>query len=767
MILLSRKGPGGTREWLYLFILFFPLAASLFSCGAEEKQDQGPYTYEGRADPQNLRHHVEFLASDELRGRKTGTPGVRRAEEYIARRFEEYGLLPLPGEPDFFLEFSVYQYGFDEKATALTVTSGSKNLKAGPGRDFKPFPFSPDGSWEGDLVFAGYGITAPEYGYDDYEGLDVRGKIVLVLRYEPSYGRYGELFDGNALTRHALFAEKAENARKHGAAGMFLFTGSEDRGSPDDLRLRARLTLDLGGSAARSGSGQGRGGGPHFPSLHVSTEFARRILDSGGGSLEALERQLHQGAAPSSLRINGVRAKFTVERSSKPDKIQARNVAGFIPGADSELRDEWVVVGAHHDHIGSFSGTGDTVYNGADDNASGVAGVLETARLMAGQSMQAGAGKGAGQAMQARQTGQAMQAGRTGQGPARSVLFVTFAAEEEGLLGSRAMVERQLPEGRVVFMINLDMIGRNPESPVLVGGDGYARGLRQMVGGMPDALDLRFAGTSYLGNSDHHPFFEQDIPFLAFFTGVHPDYHGLDDEAHKLEYGRMAHVVEMVHGVAEKLALGGEVPGFIHRVTWLGLQLEESENGSLRRDAELKQNGPSQGSENGSRAQVTGVGAGSRAAANGFRQGALIKSIDEQMVRTPAKASCMFQNIEPGTSTQVTLLYNGSERTVSVYRPHRGYLGVMPDDVPEDQRSRLGLEQGEGVLLSRVLPDTPASVAGLRAGDVIVCIDGLPVGTFSLGPVLAQKGAGEQVELTVIRNGKRRNLQLTLGRFPS
>ena len=320
-----------------------------------------------------MRRHVGFLASDALGGRDTGEAGVARAEEYVAREFERYGLRPIPGRENFFLDLTLYRAAFDRERTSLSVTLGGESVAVRAGVDFRPFPFSDDGTTEAEIVFAGYGITAPELDYDDYAGLDVEGKLVLLLRHEPGETDPESPFDGIRSSDHALFATKAGNAREHGAIGMLLVTDPLHHDGDDDLRLGGTLSLE-----PREGEDEGaeedeaEAEAPPFIAVQISRELADRVASRGGKTLKQLQRALERGTRPAGLsEFDGGQATLEVRRVEGSEPLAARNVAGFLPGADPGLRDEWIIVGGHHDHIGSFSGRGDTVFNGADDNASG------------------------------------------------------------------------------------------------------------------------------------------------------------------------------------------------------------------------------------------------------------------------------------------------------------------------------------------------------------------------------------------------------------
>jgi len=476
-----------------------------------------------------LAQDVHYLASDELAGRSPGTAGIARAEEYVAKAFGRTGLEPLPGFEDFFIGLPLYRHGYDPDRTALVLDGPGGRVTAELERDFKPLFFSGTGEAEAPLAFAGYGITAPEHGYDDYAGLDVRGRLVLVLRYEPGADDPQSVFEGTDHSRHAWLMTKARTAHGYGAAGMILVSDTLYHRGADDLRVFPTLSLspDEPPRLPRSAGPPE----PAFPVIHLSRAT---LLAAAGWSEEQLaeaQRKLNDWQPAAEVDFPRIGVRLSVRERQEAQVVPVRNVAALLPGADPELRDEWILVGAHHDHLGAFDGPGDTVYSGADDNASGVAGVLALARHFAARS-----GK---------------------QAPARTLVFMTFTAEEQGLLGSRALVEGQLiPLEAVRFMVNLDMIGRNPERPLELHGSGFETEIREVVekAGEELGVTVRFESRSVRAVSDFYPFHQRGIPFLSLYTGTHEDYHRPSDTAEKLDYERMERIVGLAARVVESLA---------------------------------------------------------------------------------------------------------------------------------------------------------------------------------------------------------------------
>ena len=673
----------------------------------------------------NLERHVGYLASDAMRGRETGGNEIAQAEAYIAAQFERLGLRPMPGRDSYFVDFTLWSAAYDLAATRLVISVGETQHAFEPGTGFRPFDFSDDGEVTAPIVFAGYGITAPELGYDDYEGLDVAGKLVLVLRHEPGENDPQSSFDGLDNTTHAQFATKAQRARENGARGMLLVTDPLHHAESDDLRLGGRLTLEKP-SLAAGGADETEGGqGERFVAVHVAREVAEAMLAFAGNDLSGLQRKIDSGSKPASVDLGAVRASVAVRAAGEPVAVTARNVAGFLSGADPRRAGEWIVIGGHHDHVGGYVGDGDTIFNGADDNASGTAGVIELAHAFASAE------------------------GR----PARSVLFVTFSAEEKGLLGSRALVEQKLlPVERIVFMLNLDMIGRNSQRAVRVFGDGFVQGLRERVerANVSAAVELDFAGPEHAGNSDHHPFYEQDIPFMFFFTGTHEDYHRPGDHIDKLDFDRMARILKVAERVVREIADAERAPRFVHQINWLGVEIR-----SLESDQ-----GPEQ-------AFITAVAADSRAAAAGIEPGDVVLGLDGEALDDPRTVGRRFRALEPGSRFALTVRRGAAEpRSVELERLRPGFLGVRPEAVDDDVRAQRQIPPGEGVLLATVIPDGPSARAGLQAGDILLQIDGRPVDSVSLGTRMSQIGGGERVEVLVLRDGERLTVPVTLGVRP-
>jgi hypothetical protein len=653
-----------------------------------------------------LRAHVEHLSDDAFAGRETGTPDALRAAEYLRAELTALGLEPLPGDDDLFADYTLHRLGYDPAATRLAVRAGDRELELALGRSWRPFDFSDPGEIDGEVVFAGYGITAAEHDWDDYAGLDVEGRIVLLLRHEPGEDDPDSPFDGVRSSEHASFLKKATNAADHGAIGYLLVTDPMHHEGSDDLRVDGRLVLE---PPERTGPGESQG--PVFRAAQIDRATAQALVATGGHDLAELQRAVDGGTPPRDLALGPVRARLAIGLRDAPEVVPERNVVAVVRGTD--LADEWVVVGAHYDHIGAFSGEGDTVFNGADDNASGTAGMLALARAFATR----------------------------GEPPRRTVVFMGFSGEEKGLLGSKAWVAAN-GVGPVVFMLNLDMIGRNPDHGIEIYGDGYGTGMAPVILAAAAEAGLetpKLHDAEYFGASDHDSFYQADVPFLFFFTGRHEDYHQLGDHADKVDYDRMERIVQAAFHILQPIADGEHTPMFVHHVGWMGATLEAARVTAVERDT------------------------------RGERAGLAVGDVLTAVAGEPVTANTLgpaLRAVAPGQVAVLALRRGDEIVEVSVERAKIGYLGIQPGAPSEEEAKALGLVDDVGIKVNGLTEGGPASTSGLRVGDIIVGLDGATVKLRSLRGVLQRIGAGETVMARVVRDGEVVMVDVVLGERP-
>jgi hypothetical protein len=568
-----------------------------------------------RSDPtvceSDLRRRLGRLASDEFQGREAGTEGGRLAGAYLAAEMARVGLEPGGVDGTFFQPFAIPRPVLGE-GNRLTVTTPVGEVSYPVEQAWNPFALSPNAEATGPLLFAGYGITAPGRSWDDYAGVDARGKVVLVFRKDPGWND----------TRHAAFTAKLENAARHGAVALLLCNDAGSAGEQDPI----------GHWSAQVGGGPGSG---KIPYAFVKRALAARLL-AERGPLTGLETGL-RSRGPASVDLPATRVSLrTALGRSKGD--EARNVIGLVRGRDPALADEVVIVGAHFDHLGlgrfgslGGGGAGGTVHPGADDNASGTSALVELGEHFAAP----------------------------GNRPRRSMLFLAFTGEEKGLLGSRHWVEHPtVPLDRVVALINMDMIGRSRDGQLHVGGVGTGAGLAAIVEAAGAAQGLTL-GTSAGGSapSDSLVFFRRQIPVLFLFTGIHGDYHRPTDTADRIHYPGLERVARFARDVAGTLAERPERLTFTQppapkRPPVLGIRLDREADGRGVRILAVTPRGP--------------------AARAGLAAGDLIVGLAGHMVKTFADLRGTLSRLEVGTRVGVVVLRDGERLEVDVVPEARG-----------------------------------------------------------------------------------------------
>jgi hypothetical protein len=658
-------------------------AALLVALGTSQVRSEDSAASESR-----LSGTVKYLASDELGGRGVGTPELDQAADYIAKEFSNAGLRTdlFDGSPFQSFEISVSaELGAPEKNYLTFVGPGvedadvAQRVELKLGETFNTLAVGGTGVVDAPVVFVGYGITAPDAEYDDYAGIAVEGKVVVIIRKEPQQDNPHSAFDGTAASRHAHFAQKISNAYAHGAAAIILvndqfgITQATDatlkqwNESVDELvKLRSEFqakndsteeakakhresvsklvskihTLDekmqgdhdevlpLDGAGTESSHRK-------LPVFFASRASIDRVLKvSLGKDLAELESAIDEGPTPHSQELSGW--KVACESNVVFNKATIKNVAGVLDG-EGALADETIVVGAHYDHLGdggpgSLAPWTKAIHNGADDNASGTAALLEVARRLAGQDRK----------------------------PRRRIVFMAFSGEERGLLGSSYYVSNPaLPLEKTVAMVNMDMVGRLKDNKLIISGTGTAKSFDALIDETNKRyeFDLKKDADGY-GPSDHASFYGKQIPVFHFFTGTHNDYHRPSDDIEKINVPGMQRVTDMVTDIVEQLAVAADRPEYV----------------------EVKQ----------------------------------------------------------------------KKREVGGDRP---YLGTIPD---------FGREV-EGYALMGAAKDSPADLAGIKAGDVIVKFgDSKIAGLEDIDGALRKYKAGDKVPVIILRDGKEQEVSVTL-----
>ena len=594
--------------------------------------------------------HVMYLASDELGGRSPATEGSEKAAQYIVEQFEEAGCEPGGEDGSWFQPFEVRRGKrlVDEEA-ALEISGIDREWELR--KDWIPFPFTETEDVEGPLAFAGYGIQAPDFEYDDYDGFDAEGKILLMFRYEPKDEDPKAKFGGERPSRHALFVRKARTAAKQGAKAL-LIVNPPNR-DPDKDQL-----YDFDASNSQQTY--------RLPMAHITREMASVILEKAGApDLKTLQETLCQERKSLSQDL-GLTVKL--HPGVKPNMLPARNVLGLIRGDGGT--EETIVVGAHRDHVGiqrPRSRSADrtpVIHNGADDNASGTAGVIELARAVA-----------------------------SGPPLRRNVLFIGFDAEEMGLLGSRHFVENPMGElDDVRAMLNLDMIGRLSQKKFTIFGIPTAEEFSELVEEAAEELGLEYkAGRGMFGGSDHAPFARRDIPALFFFTGMHKEYHQPQDDWELIDAEGATQILELSYDILVHLADMEEGPTFTEPSAERD-QEEPAKKPAAEEEKEAREaeeagdDTPKDTDEPPSRDDlrvrlgvmpdvvgddqpgmlVETVLDGGAAKAAGMQDGDRILKIGDEDVRDIYAYMRAMQQFKPGDVVEVLIVRNGEKKTLKV-----------------------------------------------------------------------------------------------------
>ena len=508
----------------------------------------------------SLSDDLYFLASPEMRGRLVGSPEIAAASEWIADRFEMLGLEPAGDDGSYYQDFDLAWFSLGaSNLLSITGVGGARR----PGDGWTPINFSASTSAAGPVAFAGFGIVEPRLGYDDYKNQDVRGKFVLVLEREPGVTDPSSPFDGVVTAEASRTWRKALSAQERGAIGILFVRDVHNRPETGDWQQAhasswpeepRRVERFLLGAWVEDIT---------IPAAQISVELAEALVSGSGSTLEELSMASEEaGEGLGVIALPGAEASLTV--NVERHTVMGRNVLAMVEGSDPDLRDEVVIIGAHHDHEGAISlgFYGETVFPGADDDGSGTVGVMGVAGAYA----------------------RAIEAGER---PRRSVIFAIWDAEERGLLGAWYYTLRPLfPLQSTVAKLNLDMIGRHQEVPE--DGAGRFRGLEvqsaesnsnatnilgysrtpDLAGQIEAAntfgleLKMRYDNneSNLLRRSDHWPFLQNGVPAVWFHTGLHPDYHRAGDTPDRIEYEKMTRIVRLVHQTSWNVAQGDARP---------------------------------------------------------------------------------------------------------------------------------------------------------------------------------------------------------------
>ena len=616
-----------------------------------------------------LLEDVKYLASDELEGRGVGLKGLDLAAEHIRTAFEKAGLNVKAVKGGAFQPFDMTTAAKLGSPNSLTI-QGPDGLKLDlkPEVDFIPLSIGAGGKIAGNLVFCGYGIDAPDKQYQDYAGLDVKGQIVVIMRREPRQGDPRGGFGGphGGQSAHSDLRTKVSTAFGRGAAGVLFVddphsardaveklkeqvakqaaivaeaaeamedtpTGEADKVtaarqalSKEIVRLKETKT-ELAAGAPDKLLKFGYGGSEsarEIPLAHITRKVADQVLQAAlKKTLAEIEKEIDKELKPQSTPLAGwtVSGEFQIERV----KAVVKNVIGVLEGS-GPLADETVVIGAHYDHVGrggrdSLSPGSTDIHNGADDNASGTASLLELARRLAARP----------------------------QKPARRIVFIAFTAEESGLIGSaRYCQEPIFPLEKTIAMLNMDMVGRLVDNKLTVFGTGTSPHWNELLDklGKAAGFDLTKKPEGF-GPSDQSSFYAKKIPVLHFFTGNHPDYHRPSDDWEKINVPGIEKVTDFIEEVALDTANNPKKPEYV-AITSTANPLREGSRpyfGSI----------PDFGTDKPGYA-LAGVGPGSPAEKGGLKAGDRIIQINQTKIGNLEDFDLALRKFAAGDVIEVT-----------------------------------------------------------------------------------------------------------------
>ena len=486
----------------------------------------------GEIRQEALLEHIKFLASDDLRGRANGSEGLERAADYVAAQFKAAGLEPAGRDGGWFQPFELNAGLLVGRENTLTIEQGGKSVRVEIGKGYYPMaapasdsPAQASTTFDDlPLVFAGYGLVVPSLGYDDYRGLDVAGKAVLIFSHEPQEQDPGSRLNGTRPVAQTTLQAKAAAARERGARALIVIADPVHRA--DDAPY-ALFAADPDAEQLP------------IPVLRVRRDSLAAFID--GWQLDAAARLIDKDLVPRSRALPGVTVDYREHLAR--NRRTVRNIVGVLRGSDPARAGEAVVIGAHYDHVGiggRLSVTPDRtgeIHNGADDNASGTAAIIEMARTAAAERTRF----------------------------PRTLIFVAFAGEERGLLGSaRYMTDPTVPAGNIVAMLNLDMVGR-ARGGVDISGLEVSP---SMEADLKAAVEVSKVGLSVhrqgpgAGRSDDSSFIDYRIPAVNFFTGFHDDYHAPGDDWQKIDAAGTRQVATLALELAAQLAARRDRPEF-------------------------------------------------------------------------------------------------------------------------------------------------------------------------------------------------------------
>jgi aminopeptidase YwaD len=564
---------------------------------------------------------IRTLAAPNMEGRGLGTNGVKLAADYIESRVRALGLAPAFGKS--------YRQPFPVK---IGVTAGKNNrLDRVAADDWSPLGFSSSGAFKGEVAFVGYGISAPPLNYDDFAGIDLKGKVALMLRYEPQEKDDASPFDGRKPSRWSAMHYKVLQARERGAVAVVFVTGPLQDEGKDKVP-------PLANDGPESPAG--------IPVLQVKTSLAQKWVD-----LAAFQKDVDKDLKPRS-RVLPMTLSGTTDVI--PTNAQGENIAGILSGKGA-LANEIVVLGAHYDHLG-YGGEGSmkpnvkAIHPGADDNASGTAGVLSAAAIV-------------------RDALKNVTSHRT-------VFFTLFSGEERGLAGSGYLVQHPpFALDRVVGMVNLDMVGALREDKVTAFGTDSAPEWKSLIDTSAIGSDLKLTetGDGY-GPSDQTSFYAVKVPVLHFFTGAHDRYHSPEDVADAINFAGEERIVALISKIVAGVARGETTPHYARAQSAPAMQGDSRGYGAYLGTV------PDYSAMDATTGGVllSDVRPGSPAEKGGIKGGDRIVDIGGTRIENLYDMTYALQDHKPGDTVNVIVVRSGARTTLRTTLSTRGTPAAAP-----------------------------------------------------------------------------------------
>jgi hypothetical protein len=683
-----------------LVLLVLPLLG-VGRVAADTKEDPA------KAAEARMRRDDTFLASDKCEGRGCGTVGLNVAADYIADQFKKAGLKPGGKDGSYFQPFTTPGGTLEGKPHLALTDADGKEVELKAGKDYNPLGVSPTAKVKAaDLVFAGYGISFKTGGktiYDDYDGLDVKGKVVVVLRGFPREDAKQRPFGNNYyyVRYMGTITQKCRAAAEHGAVGVLLVNDYANAKKDDDPLLVFSMTSP--------------GGGARVPAFQVKRAALEPFFKAADTSLVKREEAITKELKPQSVALKG-KVAFDIKTKRT---IDLKNVIGVLEGK-GPLADETVVVGAHYDHLGwgqpgSLAGLKKpAIHRGADDNGSGTTAIIELARRFAARKDREG----------------------------RRLVFMLFSGEELGLHGSKYYCAHPIfPLKDTVAMVNLDMVGRlrpdrtTGKERLLSWGVGTAKTFNALVDRLNQKYDFTLSkvATGSDGYSDHSSFYAKKVPILFFWTDVHAQYHKPTDSSDTINFAGMVRIVGLAEEAIGYLTTVKERPEYVNVPR--NARVSDTPNlGMTVGQADKKEGLP-----------VTAVAKRGQAEHAGVKPGDRVTEVDGKEVRTWEEYHTQLVAHSSGDPVKLSVLRDGKKKTIAVTPGRMPRMGFQP---------KYGDDQA-GVLVEKVTPGGPADKAGIKDGDRITQMGGKKVDDLDHYMVLIREHRpGDTVEVAVLRNGK-------------